>query len=403
MKRDRSTTEYAPSFNISGVDLVVKQLEPQNLNFYVLHLKERTKLPESTFLVIDGKKRVPLFLKRKFDTVVHYDYTYRVFETHTLRLESDYVLDIFLELDESNDFAPKFDMTLFWTRRFQTRFVSLPFFPPDLNLEQLALTVDLKTIPPKTSIALKQRGDVSGTKASTLMGFYVPTIEEDNTWSYDAPKVFTPAQKKRINMGAMNEETAILFYLCMFQNVSYKQIGWCRVPQPLPLNWGALPDGYIVDPNAVVPKEIQNWYPDLDPSQGVMEVKCTEKNLTFEPYFYPQVYMEMISANVMWCDLVRFAKHTTKTGNGKWKTEYNARVYRVFRHKPTEQLLILLLKYALNHKTELQKIVHEDERFVSFREFFTELAASEPCKMLTHNETFLDMIKEYDNYKKQIY
>ncbi len=398
--------EYVPLFTLpdyTGI-LHVKQLEPKNLNMYVLHLAEKSKLPESTFLILDQKKRIPL-LKRKYTKMHYYDHEYWVFETHSLRVEPESckILDIFIELDESDEFAPKFDMTLFWTKQFHHRFVSLNFFPPDLNLEQLGLVLNLQTIPPKTSIALKQRGDVSGNKASTLAGFWVPTKKEDPTWSYDKPKTFTQEQKKRVSNGQKYEETAILFYICMFQQVIYQQIGWCKAPAPLPLNWGALPDGYLIDPGATVPDQIQSWYPTLDPTRGVLEVKYTDKNLTFEPYFYPQIYMEMISAQVMWCDVIRFKKSLTKTTKNKWKTEYNARVYRIYRHRPTEFALISLLKYALKHKETLQTLVHEDEKFLSFRAFLGELASYEPFKALGGTERFSELMGEYENYKKQIY
>ncbi len=268
-KRDHDeTTPYVPSFFLAdcnySVEITTKQLEPSNLNMYVIHLKEKASLPKSSILVIDQKKRLPVFRKR-YKSMVHYDYTYLVFETHALRCDEggDKVMDIIIELNESENFEPKFDMCLYWVNgHFQDRFKSLDFFPPDLNLEQqlLGVKVNLRTVPPKTSIALKQRGDVSGSKSYTLMGYFVPTKQEDDKWSYDAPKVYTKEQKDRMNKGQINEEIAILFYLIMFQRVTYEQIGWCRAPPPLPLNWGALPDGFVVDPDASVPKEIQSWY-----------------------------------------------------------------------------------------------------------------------------------------------
>jgi len=369
-------------------------LEIQKLThkFYVLHLINKAVLPQSVFLFINEKFKLLLFQEQS-EILTIYDYTYYVFETHTIRFQEKYVCDIIIELDD--EYRPKIDMNLFWVRQFN-RYKHLSFFPPDLDLKKLNLNINLREISPRCSLAIKSKSSISGTKAYTLVGFFVPSKIEDPDWKYDVPKIFTKAEKDRMQNGVDLEDVAIYFYLMSFGNTQYSQIGWCKAPQ-LPHGSGALPDGLIYDPDAEVSEEILNWYPTLNRKQGVMEVKCSEKYLFMEAYYYPQIYMEMISAGTMWCDLVRFQK-TVENVKNRWITRYRTRIYRIYRHKEIEKVLVTLLKYAYSHREKLQDIIME-QQFVDFRNFLTELASIEPYKEITSNEEFHILIEQYQKYK----
>jgi len=309
------------------------------------------------------------------------DRMYAVYETHQLWMDAENknsVMALYIRLEKNvsgNNISPGVDMSLCWlpSRFGKEQFKRVPFYPPDVVPEQHGIRVDASSIPQRTPIWKLVRGPVSGTKAYKLMGYWVPTKKEDPTWSYTAEPVFNEFSKQNMRFGNASEDFAIMMMLLHAPNVKIELVGWCK-GVGVPVGWGASPDGIIHNKEVVVPESIQKHFVDTAPfdyTRGVLEIKSSQTSLALAPYYFPQVYMEMISTNTVWCDLVRYRRCRPHAN----ATEYvhEARVFRIFRHRPTEESLVRLLKYALNNTHRLQDVVQEAP-FVALRAHFKELS-----------------------------
>ncbi len=103
--------------------------------------------------------------------------------------------------------------------------------------------------------------------------------------------------------------------------------------------------------------------------------------------------MQMISTNRIWCDLLKYMS----TGPGN----HVARIYRIYRHKPTDELLIKMLKYALSKKDQLQQLVHEDERFIAIRRHFSDVASQLTFKEIKITDQMLASLQDYERHKQR--
>lgn len=362
------------------------------------------------------------------ETMTLMDRTYKVYETYTLGQDGgETTHSIYFQISSSpprrggeehpqnESYRICCDMSLKWLPKNLPHFVrGVRFFPYDIDIAQYGLKLDTPRIIQRTPIWFKVRGEVSGTKAYQLIGFWVPTKQKDPTWTIDGDHVFDAKSKANMRFGSESEDKGLITYALHAKNVTKIGLaGWCNAPASagLPLGWGASPDGLVVDPTHTwekVPENIGKYLflppppsggeegtpkggdqtPPLaggfDPTLGVLEIKSSPSKLSFEPYFFPQVYMEMISTHRIWCDLVRY-------------TPSKVRIYRIYRHKPTEETLISLWKYARKHAHNLRDIVQE-EPFVKIRNYFTELA-----KQLTFIEipTATTEIASYETYQKE--
>jgi hypothetical protein len=178
-----------------------------------------------------------------------------------------------------------------------------------------------------------------------------------------------------------------------------------------PTGWGASPDGLIVDPHMTwdqVPADISKHYTEAERAsfnitRGACEFKTSRTKLSMEAYFYPQVYLEMIVLNVVWCDLIRYRPGYNYSDEHKtWVHEDTAHVYRIYRHRPTEDLLLQLWKYAFSNVSKLQDIIVEDS-FVQLRAFFTTLANQIPIrKAIGMTPEINQQLVEYHSRKRKL-
>jgi len=292
---------------------------------------------------------------------------------------------------------PALDMgALVLAPAFGPRFRGIEFFPPNINPADHGLDIDARDIPQRTTLWFKMRAEVSGSKSYKLMGFWVPskTSKEGRDWSYDKPEKFSPFQRTRMRFGSLSEDACIAGYLTQYPRRTFTEVGSCSVPLSLgyPANWGASPDGLVTDPTMTLSKipakfrEHLAAYPkdaNFDYTKGVVEFKCSTKKLSLDAYFFPQVYMEMMATNTVWCDLVRYRRSSCKNGlTGKWEYTHEFRVYRIYRHKPTEDLLVKCLRHAAAHTKTLQDVVQGKE-FRIVREFFETLASARSASEFT--------------------
>jgi hypothetical protein len=172
-------------------------------------------------------------------------------------------------------------------------------------------------------------------------------------------------------------------------------------------SWGASPDGVIVDPEMSwnkVPADVAKNYSKsgIDITHGACEFKTSRTKLGMEAYFYPQLYMEMISLNVVWADLIRYRPERMYDQNTKeWTYKDVAHVYRVYRDKQTEDLLMELWARAQTNYSKLKEIVQE-EAYVRLRLYFDRKAETlEPTDVIQMTPETEYMYKQYYAYKQQ--
>jgi len=339
------------------------------------------------------------------------DRVYAVFETHQLSQSEDetmtYAVYIQFDTGGAGKPQPSVDMTLhFFAENFGARFKRVPYFPYDVDPAQYGLKVNSRQISQRTPLWFKLRGEVSGSVASKYVGFWVPSKAKAPNWSIDNKEVFSAQSRANMRMGTLSEEYAIMLLLMNTPpTTAVELVGYCDAPHPpYPYGYGASPDGLLSDTAMTwesVPESIRQHLDcaAFDPTRGVLEIKSSTKSLNMEAYFYPQVYMEMISTNTCWCDLVRYCKSSDYDGEKEqWTYEHTARVYRIYRHMPTEQILLALIKRAHANKANLQEIV-QDESYRQIRAYFTTLAKSLPYREISITDD--NMFQSYDAYKRQ--
>lgn len=376
---------------------------------YIIHVLLEGVPFFSTPLFPTEKDQIP-------ETFVLMDKIYHVFETHQLCQDPDGELTyaVYIQFDNvvGNKKQLAVDMTLqYLPKLFKNRFKRVPFFPYDVDPAMYGLKIEPQKIPQRTPLWFKLRSEVTGSKAYKLMGFWVPTKAENPNWKYDVPEVFSEQSKTNIRMGTHSEEYAFMLLLLNNPNLSLELTGMCPCPPNagVPIGWSASPDGLLIDADMTwetIPESISKHIQDrtlFDPRRGVMEIKASSKKLTMEAYFYPQVYMEMIATNAMWCDVVRYKKSSSfDSVSGTWVTSHIARVYRIYRHEPTVQTLIKMIKRSYNNRHALQDTVAE-ESYVTMRKYFADLASVAAYKEITLcNAKMEEFFSSYERYKKQL-
>ena len=247
---------------------------------------------------------------------------YELFETHQLRTygtkgqtigsmyltfennmtRPDHAVGVFIEL--------KVDMTLkMLPQLLPGEF--LMWFPPDVDPAEYGIKVDPRLIPQRTKLWFKMRG-ISGTKAYTLLGFWVGKDSK-----------FGSQQRAIMRLGSLSEDYALLCYFSKFDSCRFQEMGWCPAPaRKYPDGWGASPDGLFIDQQmkwSDVPEATKDFYrPEgFNIHRGVCEIKTSETNTSMSAYYIPQMYMEMIALESVWADLLRFHHHR-EFENGKW-------------------------------------------------------------------------------------
>lgn len=335
---------------------------------------------------------------------------YLIFETHQLQYDrkKELVDCMFLTIANLPSASPTGALleplvdlhANFFKNTFPNRFHFLEWFPPNIDPALYGLKIDPRTIPQRSPLWFKLRGEVTGTKAYALVGFFVPTKQQDPQYSFFKPPTFTPFAKAAMRLGTLSEDAALLNYFNAYDKQQYYELGWCSAPAPFSKTWGASPDGMIQDDEMTwdkVPKEIREYYDGGDVSKpsplrdsvsrGALEIKTSRTKLSMEAYFYPQVYMEMIVLQVVWTNLIRY------------KPGYGAHIYRIYRDPKIEQQLIKLWTRAFTNAARLQDIIQEAD-FVAMRAYFEKAARSlEPINIVYESHA---LMQSYNAYKQTL-
>lgn len=326
------------------------------------------------------------------------DRQYFVYETYTLaqdREEAGITFALYLHIPKNNTIHA--DLSLSFLQTVIPSFKrNVTFFPWNINPSEFNIKVDLSKVIQRTPLWFKSRGQVSGTKSYMLVGFWVPSKKEDPNWKWDQDRVFDAESEANAQFGVDSEDKALISYASFYaEHVSQVElVGWCKAPPPFSSDWGASPDALVTWSNLSwkgdVPENIRQYYPEFEGKhqRGVLEIKSSRKGkLSMEDYFFPQVYMEMISTQTLWCDLIRY-------------TNTRTRVYRIWRHKPTEDTLVSLIKYAYQNRDQLQDIIQQ-ESFVKIRAYFKQLASKFPFVEITNDRNAIEKYESYQKVKSQ--
>ena len=305
---------------------------------------------------------------------------------------------------------------VFLSDLFGDRYVGLEFFPPDITVMSEfgsdSKGIRPEKVPQKTPLWFKLRGQVSGSKAYTLLGFYVPEpgSKEAQGWSIDGPKEFNRWSKLNMRFGTLHEDYMIIAYLLApgHELRRFFEVGWCQAPveKGYSPNWGASPDGLLENPDMrweLIPEDIRKYYKkgDWNITRGVAEFKASRSNCKMQPYYYPQLYMEMIATDTLWADLVRYSETREMEPNGSWHMVRTCRIFRVYRHKPTEELIVSLLKQSLANKTNLIELV-QTQPYQDIRSYFVQLAESAEYREIdvSNNSVAGQAILAYEKHKR---
>lgn len=336
---------------------------------------------------------------------------YELFESYQVQLapsSDSHVAGVYLKLEDNNVgkqdiclYQPQVDMkSVFLNSVFATtdanRVVFLKWFPPDIDPNMYGIKLDPREVPQRCPLWFKLRGEVSGSKAYVLVGYFADRKDQP----------LNAFAKSAMRLGTLSEDLILISYLHAYPKRIYYEVGW--VPIEHKKSWGASPDGIIVDPDMSwdkLPSDIaSNWKRDggIDITHGACEFKTSRTKLGMEAYFYPQLYMEMIALNVVWADLIRCRPERVYDQITKeWTYKDVAHVYRIYRHKPTEDLLMNLWARSQANMSKLKEIIQE-EAYVRIRMYFDKLAAElEPVRVIEMTPETQHVYSQYYAYKHQ--
>lgn len=339
---------------------------------------------------------------------------YRCWETYQLQLQpgTNQVLALYCSVvNTSTHSKPELALQIqvdmkrpFLQETLGTQGTFLAWFPPDVDPAHWGLRIDPRSIPQRTTLWFKLRGEVSGSRAYSLLGWYTNS----------GP--MTAFQKGAMRLGTLSEDYIVLSYCYAFPGRSVREMGWCPAPPSTPLGpwtfpmgWGASPDAAVVDPEMtwdLIPTELIPCYASaevrshFDITRGGCEFKTSRTKLVVEPYFMAQVYMEMISLGVIWCDLVRYRPaRTWDAAKGMWRYDDVANVYRIFRDPSLEARLVPLWKRAQANQHILERIIQEPE-YVAIREELSALAAKQKPYHVIQVAAHLELSQRLEAYRE---
>lgn len=229
------------------------------------------------------------------------DLRYELFETHQLRLYGDTIGSAYLAFEDNlttpnYDTHARYELRVDLTLHLMPRLIPgqfLMWFPPDVDPQAWGLRVDPTLIPQRSPLWFKLRGAVSGTKAYSLLGFWVPRpgSAEARDYNFFDKGTFSPFARAAMRLGSLSEERALLAYFSHYPARHYQEMGWCPAPPGYPAGWGASPDGLLVDRDMTwerVPKQTAKFRA-LDVTRGVCEIKTSRTKCDMAAYFIPQV------------------------------------------------------------------------------------------------------------------
>jgi len=390
-----ATTQYSIAAKCVTVN------DDQDTMFFVVTFRdERPSLREAQNLALrvyyHGAKRTPralIFARRLvLEEETHFQMislrpeeglVYQCYETHQLRLDDgNRISAVYLTIDDvlsdtsaafDVSFEPRVDTKMMMLQSEQTTF--LKWFPPDLDPSLYGLTIDGRAIPQRTPLWFKIRGEMSGTQAVRLLGFFFGRDNGNKSL----------VARNAMRLGSQSEDVVMLCNLWNRPHRHFSEVGWCRAPGRYPMGWGASPDGLLTDLSVSwddAPPATRAAWPDADISKGACEFKTSRTKIALEDYHIPQVYMEMIALGVVWCDLTRY-----RPGD-------QAAIYRIWRDPQLEERFLQLWKRALNNSHVLGKTIAEPE-YVAMRRELGEMAAQNKAYRIVEMSEIQSLVDQY--------
>ncbi len=301
--------------------------------------------------------------------------SYFEFVTHTCKVDEAGVHVLYFTITNEQlrgdcpvpIWRPNFNLGL----GFEPRYKSLPFFPPDTPLSQ---AVDLSQIPQNTGYPLshKPAGGVSSSRVPKLLGFYPGPDAPFNGWRSAA-----------VRFGRMSESKSILMYLAHHQDYTYSETGFRSLENGGLLD-GAMCDGIVTGPSG-------ETFP--------LEIKASRTNCNFEAAHVAQVIWQL-ACGYSFADLVRYCERQVKDANGLWKTHYECKEIRLYRHPGTEKTIIELCQqsHALQYKDfKAFDALVQTPPYVEMRKQLEALTeqANKDAKTIPVDESILERLEQY--------
>lgn len=111
----------------------------------------------------------------------------------------------------------------------------------------------------------------------------------------------------------------------------------------------------------------------------------------------------MLCTDCLWNDLLCYRRSAYRDPlTHQWRYAYAARCYRTYRHRPTAEFLVQMLKYAYSNRHRLQELVHTDKRFIQIRAYFKELASMATCTEMAVTPEVEEIIAAYDRRRAEL-
>ena len=278
-----------------------------------------------------------------------------------------------------------------WTRSLldkPQRLVSPSYYPADIKVMASLEHVVIQDVPQRTPYWFKARDLVTGTKAYKYCGFF-----SNN-------KPFSEDDLKRMRFGRLTEDAVCtLFLKSQPPNVTVQLVG--LVPYKERAGWGASPDGIIHDPHMAwddVPSYCRDAYrsdPSVTITKGVLEIKCSQTNCEMQDYYFPQVYLEMMSTGTVWTDVVRYCDKMVNKGNGCWFVERELRIYRLYRDRETENAIVSCILSSLQVHEQMQRQLFRTAKYVALRKSLRRLARATDYKPVHVDDAIVDGYHAY--------
>ena len=324
---------------------------------------------------------------------------YRVLDTHALRLDENGETFSSIEFTlhntqlVSNDNTPILqvitDIMPWFNAMIPGRVVGQPFYPVDPTVMEALTSVKSQDVPQRTPYWFKLRGIVTGSKGYKLCGYF------------PGQSKFTAIALKRMRFGTLREDFVCYAYV--------NSVPYCYTVHLLGLvpyvdrpGWGASPDGLIVNTEMTwdqVPAATRAEYegtPGIDIKRGALEIKCSQADCNMRDYYYPQIYLEMMSLGAVWTDVVRYSEKRASDGAGTWSTKRECRVYRIYREKEWEDRIVNCILVALKQRDdETREKLYKTRRFTTLRADLRKKAQESTYALLMVSD---EAFKSYTQY-----
>lgn len=343
----------------------------------VTHYKFKfaTPLCPNTFLATTHlpSKRQDICLNLTTNKCIQND-KYYVYPTHAISIDMT-CLYIALEninlcgydnQDNIKIYRPIFDFGIDFFNGFNYK--RLKYIAPDE-----ILGVDSSIISQNNPLWTKRAGAITSSSVQKYLGYFVSKPydiiydsdhnvvgKKETSWKLFTKTLFVGFLGARVRFGNMKENEVILAYMNQFPDRIFKQTGYTAHPER-PTQWGASPDGVIVNKN--------------DNVERIIEIKSSMSadSCSFQGYYIPQVLWEMECLGVDKGDLIRYCEKKKNT-NGL----------------PTITCRIATIIQDDNLQDEIKKLIQASKKV-------EKSGNSLEFKTLVWSQEYVDMRKKLDN------